>query len=109
MNASAIPPIIRTARQTRQLSQERLGNQAGLTRKSISEFELGRQNELGLGRFLSMCDALGLEMHLLPKDLPLAEGLEAFRMTDQRGASLGKFEQRKRLRDLELGLIRSKG
>jgi transcriptional regulator with XRE-family HTH domain len=105
MNASTIAPLIRKARETRQLSQQVLADKAGLSRKSIGEFEQGRQQELGLGRFLSICSALGLEMQLLPKDLELAHGLENMFAESSQAASSSKFEQRKRLRDLELGAI----
>ncbi|MGA9855703.1 MAG: helix-turn-helix domain-containing protein [Gammaproteobacteria bacterium] len=108
MNTQALAPIIRTARYTRQLSQQSLADQTGLSRKSIGEFESGRHTELGLGRFLALCDTLGLELTLLPKDRKLADELAAQRMAGQCSTVLGKFELRKRERDLDLSELRNR-
>ncbi|EQD53663.1 helix-turn-helix domain-containing protein [mine drainage metagenome] len=108
MNGQTLAPIIRTARHTRQLSQQSLADRVGLSRKSIGEFESGRHTELGLGRFLVLCDALGLELTLLPKDRALADKLAALRMSGQGPRALGKFELRKRERDLDLRELRNR-
>lgn len=101
MNATTIAPLLRQARKTRKLSQADLASRAKLSRKSLGEFERGYQTELGLGRFLNLCEELGLELQLLPRDQALAEGLETWTATAAAPIT-GKFELRKRLRDLDL-------
>lgn len=62
MDMEEMGKLIRKTRKSRKLSQERLGQQLGMSRATISGIENGTVLEIGIRKILSICAALGLEL-----------------------------------------------
>ena len=56
---------IRTLRQARGLTQERLGRLCGVSKVAVSLWESGATKNLKLQPFLAACEALGTDPHFL--------------------------------------------
>jgi HTH-type transcriptional regulator / antitoxin HipB len=67
MNLNEIGQMICKARKSRKLSQGNLGKQLGMSRATISGIENGTVPEIGIRKVLSLCAALGLELHAQEK------------------------------------------
>lgn len=61
MNLNEIGQLICKARKNKKLSQERLGQQLGMSRATISGIENGTIAEIGIRKVMSLCTSLGLE------------------------------------------------
>ncbi|MFB0899252.1 MAG: helix-turn-helix domain-containing protein [Polaromonas sp.] len=62
MDLREIGSLISTARKRQKLSQERLAQQLGMSRATISGIENGTVPEIGIRKILAICAALGLEL-----------------------------------------------
>lgn len=62
MDLSEIGSLISIARKRQKLSQERLAQQLGMSRATISGIENGTVPEIGIRKILAICAALGLEL-----------------------------------------------
>lgn len=62
MDLTEIGSLISIARKRQKLSQERLAQQLGMSRATISGIENGTVPEIGIRKILSICAALGLEL-----------------------------------------------
>jgi HTH-type transcriptional regulator / antitoxin HipB len=67
LELNEIGQLICTARKSRKLSQEKLGQQLGMSRATISGIENGTVPEIGIRKILSICAALGLELRAQTK------------------------------------------
>lgn len=56
---------IRALREAHGMSQERLGKLCGVTRGSISQWEIGLTESIKLPTFLTLCDVLHTDPHFL--------------------------------------------
>jgi HTH-type transcriptional regulator / antitoxin HipB len=62
MNMIEIGAAIRDARKQRQLTQQQLGEQLGMSRATISGIETGRIAEVGIRKVAALCSLLELEL-----------------------------------------------
>lgn len=56
---------IRALREAQGMSQEQLGRACGVTRGSISQWEIGITGNIRLSTFLTLCDVLHTDPHFL--------------------------------------------
>ncbi len=59
--------VIQQTRKARNITQDALAAQLGMSRATISGIEKGTISEIGIRKVLSICDALGLELLVQPK------------------------------------------
>ena len=59
--------VIQQTRKSRNITQDALAAQLGMSRATISGIEKGTISEIGIRKVLSICDALGLELLVQPK------------------------------------------
>jgi transcriptional regulator with XRE-family HTH domain len=76
MNLAEAGTIIREARKQAGLTQGALARRLGMDRGTISKMETGSIPEIGVRKYLAVCDALGLEFTVgrrgAPPDLAAA-------------------------------------
>lgn len=98
MNFTDAGLLIREARKKAELTQEALARRLSMSRATISKIENGLIEELGVRKLSLLCDRLGLEVLVRPRQaLTLDEAYaknrlerrEAFRETD---AALAKLK-----------------
>lgn len=69
-----IAATLRRARAIKGLTQTILSERTGLSRPQISIMESGDAQEIGINKFLRLCDALGLELVPVdPADTPMPQ------------------------------------
>jgi len=61
---------IRQARKEKKLTQEKLANMAGITRKTLSQIETGTVPDIGIRKVERILEVLGLELSLRPAGAP---------------------------------------
>lgn len=92
MNFALTGQIIRAAREKSDLTQADLARRLGMSRATISRLENGTIEELGVRKLALLCDRLGLEIGVRPRQAPTLheayeqnrrERREAFRETDE--------------------------
>jgi transcriptional regulator with XRE-family HTH domain len=67
MDLNALRSKVRSARQELDLSQAVVAKRSGASRVTIARFESGDDQDLRLGTLMRVCDALGLEVAILPQ------------------------------------------
>ncbi|MFN3844009.1 MAG: helix-turn-helix domain-containing protein [Rehaibacterium terrae] len=72
MTAEQVGAALRAARQAQGLTLEALAERTGLSLRFLSELERGKEGA-SLGRVLRVAAALGLELSLAPRSLPLVD------------------------------------
>lgn len=61
---------IRNERKRRKVSQEKMGQDLGMSRATISQIESGTVQEIGVRKLIRMLDYLGLELRVRPAGAP---------------------------------------
>lgn len=80
---------IRLARQLKQMSQERLANELGITFQQVQKYERGR-NRVSAGRLFQLCQALDVDLNFFFAGLDLETGSgDAERVETFMGSPLG--------------------
>ncbi len=76
---SSIGQIVRQARRTRRLSQERLAELSGVSRPRIAALETDRITDITFGNLLNILQALDLDLRVVPlsRRRPTLEELQA--------------------------------
>jgi HTH-type transcriptional regulator/antitoxin HipB len=87
---------IRAARKARGLSAAELAELAGMHRNTLLALETGKGN-IELGKLLSLCGELGLELLLVPREAAAMRAAEAAGGADEPGV---QTELAQRLREL---------
>ena len=92
MDFTTAGSLIRQSRRQARLTQADLAQRLGMSRTTISQVETGVISELGIRKFAAICDLLGLEMTVAPREPKLTlheayaknreERQNAFRATD---------------------------
>lgn len=99
MNLLEAGTLIRDARRQAGITQAALSQRLGMSRATLSQLENGVIGELGVRKLASICDRLGLEVVVRPRQTRLTlheayarnreERQAAFRETDATLAKLG--------------------
>lgn len=61
---------IRNERKRRKVSQEKMAQDLGMSRATISQIESGTVQEIGVRKLIRMLDYLGLELRVRPAGAP---------------------------------------
>lgn len=67
MTLKEIGKLIQQTRKQQQLTQTQLSTRLGISRATLSAIENGTINEIGIRKILALCNALGLELSLIPR------------------------------------------
>lgn len=70
MNYAEAGAIIRAARRKAGLTQAALAKKRGMSRATLSRIEQGTIPEIGLRKYVGLCDALNLEFSVFEKPPP---------------------------------------
>ena len=68
MNFTTAGFLIRQSRRQAKLTQADLAKRLGMSRTTISQVETGVMSDLGIRKFAAICDLLGMEMTVAPRD-----------------------------------------
>ena len=68
MDLQDIGTVIREARLSRKASQQSTADALSMSRATISHLENGTINEIGLRKVLALCEQLGLEVTVRPRE-----------------------------------------
>ncbi|TRO96335.1 helix-turn-helix transcriptional regulator [Glycocaulis profundi] len=81
---------IRLARQLKQMSQEKLANELGITFQQVQKYERGR-NRVSAGRLFQLCQALDVDLNFFFDGLDMQTGasVDAERVENFMGSPLG--------------------
>jgi transcriptional regulator with XRE-family HTH domain len=81
---------IRLARQLKQMSQEKLANELGITFQQVQKYERGR-NRVSAGRLFQLCQALDVDLNFFFDGLDMQTGapVDAGRVENFMGSPLG--------------------
>ena len=100
MNFTEAGSLIRQTRRQAKLTQADLAKRLGMSRTTLSQVETGVISELGIRKFAAICDLLGLEIMVAPRNAKLTlheayaknreERQNAFRETDSALTQLKK-------------------
>ncbi|QPT39704.1 transcriptional repressor DicA [Oligella ureolytica] len=66
MDLFEIGELIRTERKALGLTQEALAKKVGVSRRTVSQLELGQVSDLGIRKVMALLGALGLELQATP-------------------------------------------
>ncbi len=64
MQLAEVGALLKRARRTMGLSQEKLASPLGMSRSTISAIEGGRCEEIGFNKLVALLDAVGIEVTL---------------------------------------------
>jgi HTH-type transcriptional regulator / antitoxin HipB len=67
MDLPEIGSLVREARKTAKRSQSELARALGMSRATISAIENGTIAEIGIRKVMALCEALGLEVRVVPE------------------------------------------
>ena len=67
MSLTEMGQAVRDARRLLRLSQAALAQELGMSRATLSAFETGKINELGIRKVMLICMRVGLEMSVAPR------------------------------------------
>lgn len=96
MDLFEIGDLIRINRKALGLTQEMLAKQVGVSRRTITQLELGQVSDLGIRKVMAILGALGLELQAdkIRTQRPTLDELQAQRALEKQ-AELEKFTGRK--------------
>lgn len=96
MDLFEIGDLIRINRKALGLTQERLAKQVGVSRRTITQLELGQVSDLGIRKVMAILSALGLELQAgkIRTQRPTLDELQAQRALEKQ-AELEKLTGRK--------------
>lgn len=78
MDMFEIGEMLRAQRKTQATSQTALGDALGMSRTTISRIENGTIPEIGIRKVMALCESLGLELLVQPKQArPTLQQLQA--------------------------------
>lgn len=96
MDLFDIGDLIRSNRKELGLTQEMLAKKVGVSRRTITQLELGQVSDLGIRKVMAILGALGLELHAgkIRSHRPTLDELQAQRAQEKQ-AELEKLTGRK--------------
>lgn len=68
MDLQEVGKVVREAREGKKLTQAEAGKPLRMSRATVSGLENGTVNEIGIRKVMALCDQLGLELVVRPKE-----------------------------------------
>lgn len=87
MSFAEVGALVRKARKEAKLSQADVARKLGMSRTTISQVEAGTMPELGVRKYLAICEFLGMAFVVAPRSAPTWEELQQANARNAREAA----------------------